>query len=63
MPPRRLTPITEVEKTPGYEWASTRWLRRQVYENHLPSHRVGGRVLIDLNDIDAEVEAGRREVA
>lgn len=57
---RRLTRIDEVETTPGYQWANTRWLRRQVYERGLPCHKVAGRVLIDLNDLDRLVEQGRR---
>ena len=58
---RRLRPLTEVQQEPGYEWATPRWLRRQVYECRLPNHKVGGRILIDLDDLDAAIEAGRRE--
>jgi hypothetical protein len=40
-----------------------RWLRRQVYERKLAYHKVGGRVLIDLHDLDRLAEAGRIEAA
>ena len=59
--PRRLTLLTDVHAVPGYDWATTRWLRRQVDVGTLPSYKVSGRVLVDLEDIDAMVEAGRRE--
>lgn len=58
---KRLRLSTEVESEPGYEWVTTRWLRRQIYEQRVVSYRVSGRVLIDLNDLDAMVDAGRRE--
>ncbi len=59
----RLTKLATVESTPGYAWASVRWLRRQIYEGQLPSHKVGGIVLVDLDDLDALVDAGRRTLA
>ena len=52
MPRTRLTRLTHVPNEPGYAWATVRWLRRQVYEGNLPSHRVGGYVLVDLDDLD-----------
>ncbi|MDZ7733982.1 MAG: hypothetical protein U5R31_13740 [Acidimicrobiia bacterium] len=58
--PERLRPIAEIEREPGYEWATLRWLRRQVYEHRLTSYRVGSRVLIDLDDLDEMVLSGRR---
>ena len=58
---RRLVFLTEVEREPGYEWARTRWLRRQVGERHLAFHKVAGRVLIDLADLDAYADRGRIE--
>lgn len=61
--PRRLVRLVQVEQNPGYTWATTRWLRRQVYEGTLPSVKVAGSVLIDLDDLDAMVEAGRRQGA
>ena len=44
----------------GYEWATTRWLRRMVYERALHHYKVAGRVLIDLADLDRLVEQGER---
>ena len=58
---RRLVPLTAVEREPGYAWASTRWLRRQTFERRLPFHKPNGRVLIDLDDLDAYAERGRVE--
>jgi hypothetical protein len=47
-----------VEERP---WANERWLRRQIYEGVLGCYKVAGRVLIDLQELDGLVEAGRRE--
>ncbi len=55
----RLKPVTQVPNQPGYEWATIRWLRRQIYENRLPSYKVEGLRLVDLDDLDAKVAAGR----
>ncbi len=38
---------------------STRWLRRLISERRIPYHKVGGRVLLDLADLDALAAAGR----
>jgi excisionase family DNA binding protein len=38
-----------------------RWLRRQVADRKIPYYRVGNRVLIDLEDLDALADAGRVE--
>jgi excisionase family DNA binding protein len=43
------------------EWASVRLLRRLVAERRIAFHKVGARVFIDLNDLDAYAEAGRQE--
>ncbi len=60
-PPRRLVPLTEV---PKYRpWANVRWLRRFVYEHRLAYHKVAGRVLIDLDDLDEMAERGRVDAA
>ena len=40
-------------------WTTVRWLRRAVYEHRIPYHKVGGKVLIDLADLDTMTEAGR----
>jgi len=42
-------------------WCSERYLRRLIAERRIPFHRVGGRVLVDLDDLDAYDEAGRVE--
>lgn len=44
-------------------WTTVRWLRRMVYEKRIPYHKVRGRVLIDLEDLDRLAEEGRIEEA
>jgi hypothetical protein len=58
---RRLLALTTVHEAAGYEWTSTRWLRRQVAERRLPFHKAVGRILLDLNDIDELTQQGRVE--
>jgi len=41
----------------------TRWLRRLVSEHRLRYYKAGGRVLVDLDDLDAFAAAGRVEAA
>ena len=60
---RRLYPLMKVQEVAGYEWANVRWLRRQVFECRIPYYKVGGRVLIDLADLDALVEASRHDAS
>lgn len=60
---RRLVPRAKVREQLGYEWAAERWLVRQNSERRLPFHRVSGHVLIDLDDLDSFVEAGRVDAA
>jgi transcriptional regulator with XRE-family HTH domain len=56
---RDLVPLTKV---PNHRpWVTVRWLRRATYERRLPFHRVGGKVLVDLTDLDRMAEAGRVE--
>ncbi len=43
------------------QWATERYLRRLIAERRIPFHKVGGRVLVDLDDLDAYAEAGRVE--
>jgi hypothetical protein len=57
--PRDLVPLTKVEK--HRPWATTRWLRRQTFERKLPYHKVNGKILIDLSDLDRYAEGGRVE--
>ncbi len=40
-------------------YITERWMRRLVYESRIPYFKVGGRVLVDLTDIDAYVNRGR----
>jgi hypothetical protein len=40
-------------------WASERWVKRQNDERRLGFYKVGGLVLIDLDELDALVERGR----
>jgi excisionase family DNA binding protein len=42
-------------------WLTERWLRRLVYERRVPFHKVGGRLLFDLEDLDKLAESGRVE--
>jgi hypothetical protein len=58
---RRLVPLLDVPNQPGYAWAKTRWLRRQAYERRLAYHKVAGRVLINLDDLDDLIASGRVE--
>ena len=58
--PRRLVTLKEVEKRPGYEWATYSLVRRLVYERRIASLKVAGRVFVDLADLDRMVENGVR---
>ena len=42
-------------------WLTERYLRRLVYERRIGYSKVGGRILIDLMDVDALVASGRVE--
>jgi excisionase family DNA binding protein len=57
--PRNLVALTDVERF--RPWCSVRYARRLVAERRIAFHRVGRRVLLDLNDLDAYAEAGRVE--
>jgi len=56
---RHLVPLRKVPEL--REWASERYLRRLVAERRVPFHKVGNRVLLDLDDLDALAEQGRVE--
>ncbi len=43
------------------EYLTIRWLRRLIYEGRVPSYKLGGKVLVDLEEIDSYVEASRRD--
>jgi excisionase family DNA binding protein len=56
---RQLVNIPQaVEQRP---WLTERFLRRLVAKRRIPYHKVGGRVLFDLADLDALAEQGRVE--
>ncbi len=57
--PRDLVPLIKV---PDHRpFVTVRWLRRAVSEHRLGCYKLGARVLIDLAELDALVEAGRVE--
>jgi hypothetical protein len=56
---RDLVPLRHVPQ--HRPWATERLLRRLVAERRIAFHKVAGRVLIDLADLDAMTEAGRIE--
>ncbi len=58
---RRLATLTQVVE--ARPWLTERWLRRLVAERRVAYHKCGGRLLFDLDDIDALAEAGRVEAA
>lgn len=58
----RWRPLTEVSSEPGYSWATARWLRTLIYDGHrLPHAKLGGRVMVDLNEIDDLIEQNRSD--
>lgn len=59
--PRSL--VTLHQATAARPWLTDRWLRRLVAERRIPFHKVGGRLLFDLADIDNLAETGRVEAA
>jgi excisionase family DNA binding protein len=56
---RELVPLVEISR--HRRWCSVRYARRLVAERRIPFHKVGGRVLLDLADLDVYAEAGRIE--
>lgn len=56
---RQLVPLKQVSE--HRPWATERILRRLVAEKRIPYHKCGGKVLLDLADLDAYAEAGRVE--
>ena len=53
-----LVPLIDVPK--HRPWATVRWVRRMVYDERIGCYKVGGKVLVDLDELDAKVEQGRR---
>jgi excisionase family DNA binding protein len=56
---RHLVPLLEVPE--HRSWCSGRFARRLVQERRVPFHRVGRKILIDLDDLDRLAEQGRVE--
>lgn len=54
-------PPLRIPAAAQYGGLTPRHLRRLVHERRIASTRVGGIVLIDPDDIDRLLEAGRRE--
>jgi hypothetical protein len=52
---------TVKQATAERPYLTERWLRRLIYDRRLPHYKVAGKVLVDLIEVDALVEAGRRE--
>jgi excisionase family DNA binding protein len=42
-------------------WLTERYGRRLIAERRVPFHRVGGKILFDLQDLDDLAESGRVE--
>jgi len=56
---RQLVPLKQVpEHRP---WTTERILRRLVAEKRVAFHKVGGKVMFDLADLDEYAESGRVE--
>lgn len=55
--------LTVAQAAERYEFLSVRYLRRLISERRIPYVKIGGRVLVDTNDIDAMLAANRHEVA
>lgn len=61
-PARNLVPLTEVPTL--RPWATIRWLRGLISQRRIPYYNpTGGRVLIDLAELDAFAERGRVDAA
>jgi excisionase family DNA binding protein len=58
-PEQRRAPLP-VPDAAKYAGTSERHIRRLIFERRLASCRLGGRVLVFPDDIDALLEAGRR---
>ena len=56
---RQLVPLKRVPEL--RTWTSERYLRRLVAEKRVAFHKVAGKVLFDLADLDAYAERGRVE--
>jgi hypothetical protein len=57
----RLHPLNRVADLDGYDWTNERWLRHMARTGRLGTYKVGGKLLVSLNELDELVVAGRRE--
>lgn len=53
--------VTQKQAAEASEWLTERYLHRIIADGRLPHYRVGGKVLVDLDEIDEFVKAGRVE--
>ena len=53
--------VTLAQAVEARPWVSERFLRRLVAERRVPFHKVGSRLLFDLDDLDNLAERGRVE--
>lgn len=53
--------VTLAQAVEARPWLTERFLRRLVAERRVAFHKVGGRLLFDLSDLDALAERGRVE--
>jgi hypothetical protein len=56
---RQLVPLKRVQD--HRTWATERLCRRLVSEHRVAFHKVSGKILFDLADLDAYAESGRVE--
>lgn len=56
---RNLVTLRQAEE--ARPWATERFLRRLVAERRIPYHKLGGKLLLDLDELDALAERGRVE--
>jgi excisionase family DNA binding protein len=56
---RNLKPLKEVPAS--RDWTTERYLRRLVAERRIPFYKAGGKVLLDLDELDQYVENNRVE--
>lgn len=61
LPPVSKKLVTIRQAIEARPWLTERYARRLVFERRVTYYRVGGRVLLDLADVDRLVEEGRVE--
>lgn len=55
--------IAQLDADETRPWATARFVRRLVAERRVAFFKLGGKILLDTEDIDALVEAGRVDPA